>query len=258
MVLVLALALVVPLASASSGPSKTEVISWSPFDATSQIKRELRVKTMPTGQCPAPDSEETVFLYRCVSGNFLLDPCWQDGPHLTDFAVCAIDPWSPTVYRLRAPHFLLDAGVTWDRDLAYPWGVELANGSRCVLTHGAHSTVPTPHGEQVIDYYCPRNIVLLRNLRRGRVWTIGAAHYAHGHYKLAGRLALRRVYFDALWARVQFFNFSGAEDKYAVLHFAGGRWVETREFRPYCQKLPAEVRTQLFTPKECGGSSRSS
>src|SRR5436190_18529125 len=110
-----ALALVVPLASASPAATRTEMVRWSPFDANSQIRSELKVKQMPAGACPRPDSEETGFLYRCGSGNFLLDPCWQEGPNPTEFAVCATDPWSPRVYRLRAPGLLLEAGVTFER-----------------------------------------------------------------------------------------------------------------------------------------------
>jgi hypothetical protein len=39
----------------------------------------------------------------------------------------------------------------------------------------------------------------------------------------------------------------------AVLHRVGGRWVDSHDFLPYCQKLPPEALQQLFYPGYCSG-----
>src|SRR5262249_10340985 len=153
-------------------------------------------------------------------------------------------------------------------------------------------------GERVVDYFCSHGIVLLRDLRRGRLWKIGASRYVRGSYRFLGDRAIRRAILgglppalnrenaiarsavapatwavrreqpgisrrdahdvdrirltlpDGLWARVEFFTF-GSRDAGAVLRFADGRWVDTLDYQPYCQKLPPDVRAQLFTSREC-------
>jgi hypothetical protein len=279
---------------------KTEVVSWSPFNSASEIKPGLTVKAFDQGECPAADSEEIGFAYRCTSGNLLFDPCWPDGSNPTEFAICAADPWSRRVYRIHDPQLLLRAGVPFGKVVHDPWGIVLEDGNRCLLAHGAHNVAPTPKGRLVVDYYCRNGgISLLRDLQRGRVWKISAVHLAGLHYTFLGDVAIRRAYLgglppamrrenaiarsaiaparraaarehpkvlrgnrryvdrvrlslpDGMWARVGFFNFSAAKGVSVVLHFVTGRWVQTVDSEPYCQKLPPDVRPQLFTSREC-------
>jgi hypothetical protein len=56
------------------------------------------------------------------------------------------------------------------------------------------------------------------------------------------RLALPR----ADWAYVIFERESSDRGLFAVLHRAGGIWEDASAYRPYCKKVPAEVRRQLF------------
>jgi hypothetical protein len=56
------------------------------------------------------------------------------------------------------------------------------------------------------------------------------------------RLALPR----ADWARVIFGSVSSDRSWSVVLHRVSGRWREASAFKPYCTKLPARVRSQLF------------
>lgn len=179
--------------------SRTEVVHWSPFDSSSHIKSALVVKRLRAGNC-VPGSEAVGDVaYRCGSGHFVIDPCWRDGPNRTEFVVCADDPWATSVVRFRVPRLLLRAGVTFGRaPVVPPWGIELTNGDRCTLLQGAHDALPKREGGLVVDYRCRSGIVLLRDIRRGRIWRIGAARYTAGRYVRLGEVTIRRVYVGAL------------------------------------------------------------
>jgi hypothetical protein len=188
-----------PRGLTSGHVTKTEVVRWSPFNSASELKPQLAVKTLPKGDCPAADSEEIGFAYRCTSRDLLLDPCWPDGANPTQFAICAADPWFRTVYRVPDPQLLLEAGVMFGKvGEGPPWGIELEDGNRCLLAHGAHDVAPTPKGELVVDYYCRHGLALLTDLRRGRVWKIAASRYAHGRYRFLGDRKIRRAYLGGL------------------------------------------------------------
>ena len=197
--------------------------------------------------------------------------------------------------RLRSPRLLLYPGVTYLNDAYAPWGVELTTGERCRLVQGAHDAVHRRGHTYVVDYGCDKpNLVLLRNLRRGRVWRIGAARYLglNRGYKLLGFVPIRRAYFgglppamerqrelaaravavarhvvhrssprahldlvwvrmtlpDGLWAYVIFASYP--RGWFALLHRVGGTWTDASAFKPYCKKLPPDVRRQLFLDRE--------
>jgi hypothetical protein len=187
--------------SAPATVGKTEVVRWSPFDAAGNVKKSLTVKILATGECVDTYTTAGDIAYRCGRGHFLYFPCWRDGPNPTEFVLCTGDPWASTVSRLRSPRLLLYPGVTY-RDAPYaPWAIELNDGDRCTLFQGAHSAVRRGGHELVVDYYCKRaQIVLLRNLRRGPVWRIGAARFVNLRvgYKLLGDQTIRRAIFGGL------------------------------------------------------------
>lgn len=182
-------------------PARTEVVRWSPFDSAGRVKKTLSVKAIGTGNCW--DTYTTVgdIAYRCIKGHLIYLPCWRDGPDPTEYVICSGDPWTPSVERLRSPHLLLDPGVTFDDARDYPWAIELTTGDRCLLGQGAHSVIRRGSRTLVVDYQCGRDkIVLLRNLRRGRVWRIGMARYVNLDvgFKLLGDRTIRRAFFGAL------------------------------------------------------------
>jgi hypothetical protein len=198
-VLLAALPIVVGLGSAE--PTRTEIIRWSPFNSRGVLKNALRVHRLGSGRCTDTYTTAGDIAYRCGRGSYVYFPCWRDGPNPTEFVVCTGDPWTSSVSRLRSPGLLLYPGVTYLDDAYSPWAVELAGGEHCRLFQGAHSAIHRGKRTYVVDYYCDRdNLVLLRNLRRGLVWRIGAARYVNLKvgYKLLGDRTIRRAFFGAL------------------------------------------------------------
>jgi hypothetical protein len=267
-------------------PPPTDVVRWSPFDGDGHVKPTLSVKELGVGRCTDTYTTAGDIAYRCGRGNGLYFPCWRDGPGRTDAVICTGDPWGSRVERLRSPGLLMYPGVTFRDDAYAPWAVELTDGARCRLFQGAHDAIHRGNRTYVIDYYCDRDdLVLLRNIRRGRVWRIGAAR---GH-KLLGDRTIRRAFFgglppplerqrrlaaqavatakrvvhadsphaqldltwvrltlpDAGWAYVIFSSVDG-KGWFAVLRRAQGRWRDASPFRPYCERLPADALRQLF------------
>jgi len=205
------LALLVLLAAVAGGSSyasttKTQVVRWSPFDSSGQVKKTLTIKRIrAVGSCGdiGPGSEVVGdFGYRCGFGNVLADPCWRDGARRTDFIVCAGNPWARSVDLVRVPHLMLHVGVTFGAAPTYPWGIQLTSGDRCTAFQGAHDSIVLPGGRRLtVDYYCSSGIVLLRDLRRAKaLWTIDSARYddKHHRYRRLGRVTVDRVVLSGL------------------------------------------------------------
>jgi hypothetical protein len=193
---------VTALASADTASARTEIVRWSPFDAGGHVKRTLSVRVAGAGRCSDTYTTAGDIAYRCSRANTLYFPCWRDGPNPTAYVLCTGDPWSKSVSRLRSPGLLLYPGVTYLKDAYAPWAVELTGGERCRLFQGAHSAIHQGGRTYVVDYYCGRagRLVLLRTLRRGRVWRIGAARYVNQRvgYRLLGERTIRRAFFGGL------------------------------------------------------------
>jgi hypothetical protein len=188
-------------ASPGAMPFRTQVIRWSPFTSLGVVKNTLRVHSVGTGRCVDTYTTAGDIAYRCGQGSYLYFPCWRDGPNPTNFVLCTGDPWSRSVSRLRSPGLMLYPGITYLDDAYSPWAVELMGGERCRLFQGAHSAIHRAKRTYVVDYYCDRDdLVLLRNLRRGRIWRIGAARYINLRrgYKVLGDRMIRRAYFGGL------------------------------------------------------------
>ena len=204
--LVALLALLALASDASGGPGRTEIATWNPFDATGALKPSLRIKSLGRGGCGEGPGSEAIgdVGYRCGAGNLLADPCWRDGPHPTDLVVCPYSPWDRKADTIRVPHLMLDAGLTFAAPLDVehdpPWTLEVGAGNRCVIAQGAHDSVMTRNGRRlVVDDFCERGgLVLLRNLRRGRVWRIGTARWTGRRYHLLGDVVVRRATFPSL------------------------------------------------------------
>jgi hypothetical protein len=197
-------ALVAASGHAAPTARRTEVVQWSPFTAGGTIKRSLVAKAMAAvGGCGAvgPGSEAIgEYGYRCGFANYIVDPCWRDGPGRTEHVICAASPWTRSVERLRVPKLMLRVGVTFAGAPSPVWAIELTNGDRCTIAQGAHSTVTGRGTGLVVDYYCESGIVLVRNLRRGAVWRIGSARFdrRRGRYRLLGDVRVRRAFYGGL------------------------------------------------------------
>lgn len=284
------LACAIAVESAGSAP-RTLVTTWNPFDATGAIKSSLRIERLGSGSCGDGAGSETIgdYGYRCFARG-VADPCWRDGPASTEYVVCPAAPWDRRAATIRVPRLMLESGVTFAapvdvaRDL--PWALELADGNRCLLAQGAHGYVVIRGRRVVIDYYCARDHVsLLRNLRRGSVWRIGAVRdgspYAvlgdvtvsraifpslpppmrrqndlARHAALAsglpiGQVLRVRISFPALdWAEISALppETSNAIDISAVVHIEGSAWRVVQVRKPVCKspQLSLSVRRQLF------------
>jgi hypothetical protein len=181
--------------SAATGQSRTHVVKWSPFTRSGELKQAFHVRRAGrNGDCYLISEIVGDITYRCSAGHGLWDPCWRDGPERTSNVICVPTPWTKTVERIHVPHLLFRAGVDFGPLDDYPMALELADGNRCRLLGGAHDTVP---GGQVVDYMCQHDIWLVRNLRRGRVWHIGAYRY-DGGYRSLGDATIRRAFLGTL------------------------------------------------------------
>lgn len=191
----------VSLLSGGSSPASTEIVRWSPLTAAGVVKATLKVHDVGTGRCTDTYTPAGDVAYRCGRGNALYFPCWREGPNPTERVLCAGDPWTRSITRIRSPGLLLYPGVTYLDDPYSPWAVEVTTGQRCRLVQGAHDAVHSGGRTYVVDYGCDeRNLVLLRGLHRGRVWHIGEARYLglRAGYKLLGDVEIRRAFFGGL------------------------------------------------------------
>ena len=101
--LVLALAAALATGTAQAAPvsattSTTSVRHVTPLTRAGHLRARYTVAATHRGHCWTT-SLENGRLYRCLSGNFVLDPCWKEsGRHSV---VCLPVPWSRSVTRLR-------------------------------------------------------------------------------------------------------------------------------------------------------------
>lgn len=87
-------------------------------------------------------------VYRCLSGNVLLDPCFAPaGTGQPEDVVCYADPWT------RGKRMTLQGALPAFVPVpsaGNPWALELANGARCIFRTG---TVPQADGVDLL-YGC--------------------------------------------------------------------------------------------------------
>lgn len=185
------------LGTASHAVERTRLVRWSPFDAAGNIRAGLSV-TRQRGGCGRESELIGSVGYRCGYGQFIVDPCWRDGPERTDLVVCAGTPWKQSVLRLRVPKLLFDDGVTFGAIPHRPWALELVNGDRCRHYTGAYAA---GRGQPQVAYHCESGVDLLMNLRRSSpLWTIGSARYVQkrNRYDVLSRVAIRTAFLPGL------------------------------------------------------------
>jgi hypothetical protein len=143
-------------------------------------------------------------VYRCSSGNWLLDPCWRDSSATRPAVICMGKPWAHAVLRLLLKTNLSPTSGRTNLK-AEPWGIRTASGARCLVFEGAHDSVQGPRGRLfVVDYNCGSGskmpqLALLRGIdRSGATWRIRAVLYTgkRGHpYTWRGWVAVRTAWF---------------------------------------------------------------
>jgi hypothetical protein len=139
--------LVAPDARTVASPVHTAQQLFAPFDASGAP----RVAAVADGAAHCFATSIAVPLagvYRCLSGNELLDPCFAPAGAAQPAAVaCFTDPWTPG--RRMALQGALPTFVPL-QSAGNPWALELVNGARCVFRTG---TVPQLDGVDLL-YGC--------------------------------------------------------------------------------------------------------
>jgi hypothetical protein len=76
--------------------------------------------------------------WRCITGNIILDPCFDSAARDPNIVVCADSPWahSAVLLRLTEPLPVAAGNAGWEHP-ELPWALELANRDRCVVASGA-------------------------------------------------------------------------------------------------------------------------
>lgn len=174
-------ALMLTLGSGASAQAATTSITYLPFAADGATPAGVRVVSSSGGSCDTA-SYAVVGALRCAAGAIIRDPCWIDLARTTPertFVVCASDPWTRTVVRLRltaAPPSPLDPVAEPHR----PWALRMASGRRCVYVTGA---APRLHGDDHAraNYDCGGGRVLFGSPNRtSATWRIRSAQTAGG------------------------------------------------------------------------------
>jgi hypothetical protein len=178
--------------SSAASPLRTEVVRWSPFDASGRIKPGLDVQQLGKGECVGRSLTVGAPGLRCKAGRWVLDPCWRAG----DGVVCAGFPWDETVSTIRVPRSTFSRPASRVEPVR-PWAIELAGGNRCRLLQSSHTTVALRGRQVPVEYSCDDGLVLLRSLTRGRVWRVVAARWEDGRYEVLPDTVVRRAYFGA-------------------------------------------------------------
>jgi hypothetical protein len=173
------LALAAPAVSGAGSPA-TKVVYVAPVDHSGRPLAAVRITLhLLGGQCEPGSDSVPGPVYRCFVGNSILDPCWADREHARA-VLCVQEPWSQTAVELGT-HGLLTSSQPVPRSLSYPWGVQLANGEKCLADQGAHDE----YRGRVVDYACGHrfHLVLLRGIHQSHEpWTYDSAIWTGSEY----------------------------------------------------------------------------
>jgi len=170
----LALAVAVALiVAASADAARTRVIHYTPYRADGAVRSGLRI-VPDSGSCWTT-SEIIGHAYRCFTGNFIRDPCFEN-EFESNNVLCVGSPWNHAAVRIHLTKSLpnVDFYVS-----SIPWAIQLFNGHRCVFLQGAAGVA---HGYRT-NYACGRSTnspVLYGSPRRGRIWRIREARGYQG------------------------------------------------------------------------------
>jgi hypothetical protein len=167
---------------------RTEVVHWSPFDGDGKLESRFDTEGLGNGECLSGSLTIGSPGYRCKAGRWVLDPCWRSG----EGVVCAGFPWDTELSTIRVPPSKFPAAKV---KTTRPWAIELANGHRCRVLQSSHVTVQLEGKPLHVDYDCDGGLVLLRDLTRGKVWTVATAKWNHGRYAVSPGVVVRRAYF---------------------------------------------------------------
>jgi hypothetical protein len=174
---------------ADSGTSRTTVHFYSAYE-DGKLRSEIVVTERVAGRCDAASAVEgRPYVWRCVWGNVLADPCFS-ATATSNSAFCPLAPWSSRGALVRArlrgwkptrPQIIR----TW------PWGVQTATGRRCKAIRTGTSFI---RGMRV-NHGCDDGGFLVGPVdRRSPTWTILYGRRFDGERTKLTRIAIRKAW----------------------------------------------------------------
>jgi hypothetical protein len=163
----------------ASGSAATRVIYVAPVSSGGQSLGR-RISLDVRGKCEPGSDSVPGPVYRCFEANSILDPCWADRAH-SGSVLCMQEPWADSVVKLDTGHRLPVSSGRVPAGHAYPWGVKLTDGEKCLAEQGAHDMFRG----RVVDYGCGHtfHLVLLRGMHRSsEPWSFDSATWTGTKY----------------------------------------------------------------------------
>jgi hypothetical protein len=159
--------------AADSSLARTQVKLLTPY-SFGRISSGLNATEKASGSCFAESvaSSSRPDAWRCMAGNAIMDPCFQNVMGDPKVLACIRDPWSNNlvVLNLTAP-LPNDRRKDVDRNTTLPWAIELATGQHCSLFTGATA----PIAGMRINYGCPGGWNVVGDIDRSQpVWRVFA------------------------------------------------------------------------------------
>jgi hypothetical protein len=163
---------------------------YEPFTAAGapsvHVSRTIR------GSCfSGSDSAIRKDAWRCMSGNFLYDPCFSSSK--ANFVLCPAAPGGASVIKLKLthalPHGMADPGKPSTKGL--PWSLETTSGAKCAFAGGATSVI----GGRRLNYFCGKSTIGLWGSpnRKTEPWTIFSAPFQAK--KLTQKVGIKTAWF---------------------------------------------------------------
>jgi hypothetical protein len=172
---------------------------------------------------------------------------WAIG--LTDGTRCVVEQGAHAGFTARGRRWIVDYGCTRRNFVLLREGLRhgrvwYANAARLISLKRGFRFL----GERAIRrvYFGTLPPPMLRQHRTAHAAVVAAKRVLR-RPQLSDELAIVRLALPgADWARVLFGTVGGDRSWDVVLHRVAGRWREASDFKPYCTRLPAPVRRQLF------------
>jgi hypothetical protein len=146
----------------AQGKLGTAVRIFTPIGPGRRLQPAVVISSRVSGKCFAGSaaSQGRPDAWRCMSGNAILDPCFEGIEQGRPILACARAPWSEQVVLLTLTDPLPRIDTKREAfPAALPWALELANGLRCTFLTGATSGVAGMR----VNYGCDD----------GKTWIIG-------------------------------------------------------------------------------------
>ncbi len=128
---------------AQPAPSATLIRVYAAF-GPGALRPGVLVTRRVSGECFAASIADQARddAWRCMSGNAIMDPCFQGFEGSVPVLACPETPWSPRVTLLR-PTKVPARGQANESNIGrgMPWALEIGDGARCTFLTGATAGV---------------------------------------------------------------------------------------------------------------------